>query len=44
MHLIEGRLQFYRPIAELMEEHGEQKLGRVVARIMREAANTRTPC
>lgn len=40
MHLIEGRLQFYRPISELMEEHGETKLSRVVARIMRESTNT----
>lgn len=44
MHLIEGRLQFYRPIDELMEEHGERKLGRVIARIMRESANSQTPC
>ena len=42
MYLIEGKLQFYRPIAELMEEHGEVKLSRVVARIMRESANP--PC
>jgi len=39
MHLIEGKLQFYRPIHELMEEHGETKLSRVVARIMRESTN-----
>lgn len=44
MHLIEGRLQFYRPISELMEEHGETKLGKVVARIMRETANSDAPC
>ncbi len=44
MHLIEGRLQFYRPIAGLMEEHGETKLSRVVARIMRESATPKTPC
>lgn len=39
MHLIEGRLQFYRPIEELMEEHGDRRLGRIVAKIMRESAN-----
>lgn len=44
MHLIEGKLQFYQPITELMEEHGETKLSRVVARIMRESANPQTPC
>lgn len=44
MHLIEGKLQFYRPISELMEEHGETKLGKVVARIMRETANSNDPC
>lgn len=42
MHLIEGKLQFFRPISDLMEEHGETKLSRVVARIMRESANP--PC
>lgn len=44
MHLIEGKLQFYRPIGELMEEHGETKLSRVVARIMRDTANPQGPC
>jgi Cu-processing system ATP-binding protein len=43
MHLIEGKLQFYRPIDELMSEHGEQKLGKVIAKIMRESANAQTP-
>lgn len=43
MHLIEGKLQFHKPITELMEEHGETKLSRVVARIMRDSANPRTP-
>lgn len=38
MHLIEGRLQFCRPLGELMEEHGETKLSRIVARLMRETA------
>ena len=38
LHLIEGRLQFYRSIAELMSEQGDEKLGRVIARIMRESA------
>ena len=39
LYLIDGKLQFYRPMAGLMSEHGEQKLGRVIARIMRESAN-----
>ena len=38
LHLIEGKLQFYRSIDELMSEHGDEKLGRVIARIMRESA------
>ncbi len=38
LHLIEGRLQFYRSIAELMSEQGDEKLGRVIARIMQESA------
>lgn len=37
LHLIEGKLQFYRSIDELMSEHGDEKLGRVIARIMRES-------
>lgn len=44
MHLVEGRLRFYRPIHELMEEYGETKLSRVVARIMRESANREGTC
>lgn len=44
MHLSEGRLRFYRPIGELMSERGEQKLGKVVAAIMRESANPEKPC
>lgn len=38
LHLIDGKLQFYRSIDELRAEHGEEKLGRVVAKIMRESA------
>jgi Cu-processing system ATP-binding protein len=38
LHLIEGKLQFYRSIDDLMSEHGDEKLGRVIARIMRESA------
>jgi Cu-processing system ATP-binding protein len=37
LHLIEGKLQFYRSIDDLMSEHGDEKLGRVIARIMRES-------
>lgn len=44
LHLMDGRLQFYRSIDELMSEHGDQKLGRVIAKIMRESANSQTPC
>lgn len=44
MHIIEGRLQFHRPIAGLLEEYGETKLSRVVARIMRETAKQGTLC
>ena len=35
--LIEGRLRFCRPIDELRSESGEEKLGRLMARLMREA-------
>lgn len=34
--IMEGRLRFSRPIAELRSECGEDKLGKVMARIMRE--------
>jgi Cu-processing system ATP-binding protein len=34
LYLIEGRMQFYRPIAELKSESGETRLGRVIAQIM----------
>lgn len=44
MHLVEGKLRFFRPIGELMEEHGETKLNRVVARIMRESATAPKSC
>lgn len=40
LYLIEGRLQFYRAIDELRAEHGGDKLGRVIARIMRGPAAT----
>ncbi len=38
LYLIDGRLRFYRSMDELMAEHGEEKLGRVIAKIMRESA------
>ena len=39
IYIIEGRLHFCRPIAELRAESGEEKLGRLIARIMRDPAN-----
>ena len=36
LFLIEGRLRFSRPIDELRAEAGEEKLGRLVARLMRD--------
>jgi Cu-processing system ATP-binding protein len=39
LYLIDGRVRFYRPIAELFEEYGDPKLGRVIARIMRETTD-----
>lgn len=39
LYLIDGRVRFQRPIAELFEEYGDPKLGRVIARIMRESAD-----
>lgn len=39
LYLIDGRICFYRPIAELFEEYGDPKLGRVIAKIMRETNN-----
>lgn len=36
LFLIEGRLRFSRPIEELRAEAGEEKLGRLVARLMRD--------
>jgi Cu-processing system ATP-binding protein len=38
LHIIEGKLRFYRSIDDLMSEHDGEKLGRVIARIMRESA------
>jgi Cu-processing system ATP-binding protein len=38
LHLMEGRIRFYRTIASLMSSHGEQRLGKVIAKIMRESA------
>lgn len=35
LYLIDGKLQFYRSIDELKTEHGEQRLGKVIATIMR---------
>ncbi len=35
LHLIEGKPQFYRSIDELMAEHPGQRLGKVIATIMR---------
>lgn len=40
LYLIDGRLRFYRSMEELMAEHGEEKLGRVIAKIMRESAKS----
>jgi Cu-processing system ATP-binding protein len=39
LYLIDGRVRFYRPISELFEEYGDPKLGRVIAKIMRETAD-----
>ncbi len=39
LYLMDGKLQFYYPLKELMSQHGEEKLGRVIAKIMRENAN-----
>ena len=38
MFLIEGRLRFSRPIDELRAECGEEKLGKLIARLMRDPA------
>jgi Cu-processing system ATP-binding protein len=40
LYLIDGRLQFYRSIGGLISDHGGLKLGGVIAKIMREAANS----
>lgn len=39
LYLIDGRVRFCRPIAGLFEEYGDPKLGRVIAKIMRETAD-----
>jgi Cu-processing system ATP-binding protein len=39
LFLIEGKLHFCRPIDELKSEAGENKLGRLIARLMRDSAN-----
>lgn len=39
LYLYEGRVQFHRPMAELAEEHGEQRLGPLIARIMKSASH-----
>ena len=38
LFLIEGRLHFCRPIEELKSESGEEKLGKLIARLMRNPA------
>ena len=38
LYLIDGRMQFYRPIEALKAESGEIRLSRVVAQIMRAAS------
>jgi Cu-processing system ATP-binding protein len=43
LYLIEGRTQFYRPIEELKRESGEDRLDRVVARLMRAPPNGSPP-
>lgn len=39
LYLIDGRVQFHRPMAELAEEHGEHRLGPLIARIMKSASH-----
>jgi Cu-processing system ATP-binding protein len=39
LYLMDGQVRFYRPIADLFEEYGDPKLGRVIAKIMRESAD-----
>ena len=38
LYIIDGKLQFYKPIEQLKSETGEEKLGRAIARIMQAAA------
>ena len=39
LYLMDGKVQFHRPMAELAEEHGEQRLGPLIARIMKSATH-----
>lgn len=39
LYLFEGRVQFHRPMADLAAEHGEQRLGPLIARIMKSASH-----
>jgi Cu-processing system ATP-binding protein len=39
LFLTDGRLHFSRPIEELKSESGEENLGRLIARVMRDTAN-----
>lgn len=43
LFLIEGRLRFSRPIAELRQESGGERLGRLMARLMSEARQAPNP-
>lgn len=38
LYLIDGSVRFYRSIGELKAAHGEEKLSRVIAQVMRETA------
>jgi Cu-processing system ATP-binding protein len=43
LFLIEGKLHFSRPIEELKSESGEEKLGKLIARLMRDSAIQSSP-
>lgn len=43
LFLIEGKLHFCRPIEELKSESGEEKLGKLIARLMRDPAFQSSP-
>lgn len=43
LFLIEGKLHFCRPIEELKSESGEDKLGKVIARLMRDSTIQSSP-